>query len=109
MFIKINNFIQLDGKADYKGMDISKNVPGSQVYAIENGDNYCVLETTKETAPEHQDLIVLTAQEYGRERDEIISKMAPAPDPIAELRQENAELKQAIAELTMMIAAAPQA
>ncbi|WP_339816769.1 hypothetical protein MKZ15_15345 [Paenibacillus sp. FSL R7-0216] len=109
MFVKINNLVNSMGQADYKGLDISKNIPGSQAYALENGDNYCVLETTQETTPEHLDLIILTDEDYARERDEIISKMVPAPDPIAELRQENVELKQAIAELTMMIAAAPQA
>jgi hypothetical protein len=108
MFVQINNLINERGQADYKGFDISKNVPGSQLYALENGDNYCVLETTEEVAPDHPDVTILSAEEYEQKRDEIISKTPPVTDPLEDLRQENAELKQAIAELTMMIAAAPQ-
>lgn len=92
MFVKIGNLTR-NGQADYKGMNISRFVPGSQAYAVENGDNYCVLETTAEVAPDHPDVTILSSEEYEQERLEIISKIPPAQDPIEELRKENEAVK----------------
>lgn len=104
MFVKINHLLNERGQADYKGLDISMNVPGSQIYALIDGNNYCVLETGETILPDHPDLIELDHLTYEQEREEILSKITPPTDPVEELKKENAELKQAIADLTMTMA-----
>lgn len=62
MKIRINNLYEngLDGRPDYKGLDLSKIQPGSQVYK----DNSAVFEYNGDI-PEHADLLVITEKEYS--------------------------------------------
>ncbi|MGG3454303.1 MULTISPECIES: hypothetical protein [Paenibacillus] len=92
MFVKIRNLTK-NGQADYKGMNISRFVPGSQAYALDKGDNYCVLETLGEVVPDHPDVFILSAEKYEQERAEIFARMPTVKNPLEDLRKENEAIK----------------
>lgn len=91
-FYKLNNFTNQYGSPDWKGLDKSNNIPGSQVY--KKDFSQCVLATTEETTPIHEDLIEITEQEYIAYRAAIIS----------EEHQDVATLEQRIADLELQVA-----
>lgn len=89
------------GSADYKGLNIDCFVPGSQLYF----KDYCYVKTTEDLSSAYKDVKVVSEEEYQAAYEELNNQSSNYIDPLEELRTENAELKQAIAELTMMIAA----
>lgn len=79
-YVKVSNLFppELMGNADYKGLDISQFIPGSQYYPA--GQNIALLATKEEVIPDHPDITVITEQEY---RDEIAyyeSLKPPSPE-----------------------------
>jgi|GEM_PF-1202895 len=65
------------GIIDYKGMDIEKFVPGSQVYAYDVSE--CVIATTEDDFQgTSEDVIELTQEEYEAKVEEL---KATYPDP----------------------------
>lgn len=95
--LKITNWLTPRGNADYKGLNIDLIVPGSQIYL----DGVCYIQTDEPDIPEHGDIEEVTQEEYKA----AITNIPTPVDPLEELRNENKELKQAIAEITMTIAA----
>jgi len=67
--LKISKVIDENGKADYKGLDIQKFVPGSQNYKMDN--SFCVLETNEEDIISHLDIEVINKEKYVTLTDEI--------------------------------------
>lgn len=98
-YLKITNIVTSTGAIDYKGLNINKFAPGSQVY----GNGYCVLQTTQTSIPTHADITQLTLAQYQAEAEAIKQSLEPRPDPIAELRQSDLDNKEAIAALYEML------
>ncbi|WP_202710584.1 hypothetical protein [Sporosalibacterium faouarense] len=68
-YVKIANLVQENGKCDYKGLDISKNITGKQVYPINENSAYLI--TVQETIPNHSDLIEITKEDYEKKVNEL--------------------------------------
>ncbi|WP_213431614.1 hypothetical protein, partial [Paenibacillus dendritiformis] len=61
--VKITNVIgPRGGNCNYKGLDPEKFVPGSQVYPSGTRDFYVITE--QEDIPEHEDILLITTEEY---------------------------------------------
>lgn len=99
-FLKITNIIPTGGNKmfDYKGLNI--DLFSTPEYPLDN--SFCYVSTIEGEIPVHPDITILTEKEYYQLIKEI--KKTPMHDPITELRQENSELKKAIADLTMTLA-----
>lgn len=61
-YLKINNALNGFGQYDYKNLDISKFINGSQIYPKNENFIYCA--STQEDIPSHSDILVITEQEY---------------------------------------------
>lgn len=72
-FYRINNIKNLLGEIDYKGLDISKFVTGSQVYAKELA--YCFIATVEDTVIEQKDLIELNKEEFVEQRNTLLQEL----------------------------------
>lgn len=101
IFIKVNKLVSNYGTYDYKGLDLSKVVPGSQVYPFDlESNNYCVM-IVRETVV-HDDIDVLSEDMYLQLKAKIEKDYPVVEDEqskIEQLEQENYELKMATAEL----------
>lgn len=94
MFIKINNLLTVDGNADYKGLDIQKIVPGSQLYPV--GENYCMVEYDGEVL-EHQDILKVSKSEHDALKVSMQSNQPKSEMDL--LKEENQALNNAVVEL----------
>ena len=118
-FYKITNFLNDFGVATWKGLDVEKNIIGSQVYPADFNTNNICLVANEENIKSNSNLVQITKQEYLTLKAEIEASY-PTSQPkkedlleqrVVELENENLSLKsqletqnQAIAEITMMIA-----
>lgn len=93
---KILNFINSDGMADYKGLNVNNFVMGTQ--HINHVENYSIATFNDDVM--HTDLVILSDEEYQIEVDRL-TPFTPSESTIGydELKAENAELKMAMAEL----------
>ncbi|WP_342511228.1 hypothetical protein MKY34_13015 [Sporosarcina sp. FSL K6-1522] len=100
-YYKINNFINQFGTVDYKQLDISKNIAGSQVYPHDFKETNICLLANAENIEGVNDLIQITEKEYNELKGEILAAHPnnEIPSEMEQLQQENTELKLAIAEL----------
>ena len=90
------------GAVDYKGLDISQFVPGSQVYAYDISE--CVIATNEDWQGNHPDVIELTQAEYETKATELRAAYPePEPDKVEQLEFQFAEATQAITELSILI------
>ncbi|MCW3793511.1 hypothetical protein OM416_18105 [Paenibacillus sp. LS1] len=105
VYLKIVNIVSNNGVIDYKGLNIDLFVPGSQVYPLSG--NYCLLGTTQEVVVGfHEDVIVLTAEDYESLKNEFITSQPVLMDYEKEIRQlkdENLELQMALIEIHSML------
>lgn len=81
------------GECDYKGLDLKKFVPGSQVYPT--GTRDCYVITKEQDIPEHEDILLITTEEYETVYEAERNKQHE-PGPIEKLQEENAELRKQI-------------
>jgi len=93
MFYKVTNLMK-GQNADYKGLDTSLFVSGSQYYSPDF--SYCVLETTEETINTNPDLIVLSETDYQTEVAQIqasITRVTKDTETrIKDLESQNAQM-----------------
>ena len=61
-FIKIDTLLNMFDQPDYKGLDINKFKPGSQVYKQDLSE--CAIATTEDEIPNDNALTLLTQEEY---------------------------------------------
>lgn len=83
-FLYITSILKPDGYIDYKGLDISKFIPGSQFY--DYAATKCVVATTEDYQGEHPDIAELTEAEYKAKVEELKAtypEPEPQPDPAA--------------------------
>ncbi|ACO86014.1 hypothetical protein [Clostridium botulinum] len=62
MFLKIINFIDKYGTADYKGINLDFVIPNTQIYNFEQ--NLCYLETDENIIKDKDDIFIITEEEY---------------------------------------------
>ena len=97
-YLKIINFVKENGQCDYKGLDIEKNIPGSQIYPINK--NIAVLKY-KGDLPNHPDIIEISEEAYLQEKEEYEAELPIGENEILKLRLQEAE--QAVLELSTII------
>lgn len=95
-YIKVINLFNLGGTADYKGLDLQKIVPGTQLYPV--NENYCIVGYNGDI-PNHADLTVVTEEEWLNLRTEIENNQPKSP--IQELEEKQALMQQALDELLL--------
>lgn len=98
-FYKVFNFTKENGKADYKGLNTNLFKFDSQ--QIDWVNNLCVIATHEDTEITHTELVELTEAQYIEIRDVIKSdnNQENNPSELDILKQENLELKLALAEM----------
>ena len=72
-YYQISKLVQSNGTADYKGLDISLFIAGSQVYDFSN--NLCLVQSNEEKSG--TDITVLTEAEYLAAKDTILATRQP--------------------------------
>lgn len=95
--LKISNLAGLNGRCDYKGLDIDLIVPGTQVYP--SGEDVAYFSFDGDLV-EHPDITVLTEEEYQA----AISAEQSKPQPKSELetlREQVALMQSALDELLL--------
>jgi len=101
MYIKINNLIQKNGVADYKGLDLNLIIPGTQIYPATENTAYFYYNGEKN---ENADVLGITESEYMAKKSEDESNLSiSAEEEIKLLKQENLSIKQSMAELAELI------
>ena len=88
--LKIKNIKNISGKVDYKGLDIKKFIPGTQIYMPDL--SYCLVGSTDEDIVENEDIVELTEVEYEQEKNLISNLINEIPKPKT-LEDANAEIK----------------
>lgn len=90
-YYKINNLIQNDGSADYKGLSINSIVTGTQVYPHNLTENNMCLVGSTEERESVGDLVKITEQEYNDLKNKIFASI-----PKDEMPNEFEQLKQKV-------------
>ncbi|MBV4423254.1 hypothetical protein [Clostridium tyrobutyricum] len=85
-FVKINNFWNMFGQPDYKGLDINKFEPGSQLYPANS--TYAVVATNEGLSSLPTDIEELTQEQYLEEKNNNQKSSKNLQDTIAELIKE---------------------
>ncbi|NGP59879.1 hypothetical protein FLT15_16925 [Paenibacillus thiaminolyticus] len=88
------------GNYDYKGLDINKFVPGTQVYPTGTRDFYVITE--QEDIPVHEDIHLITTEEF-ESAYEAERNRQHEPGPIEELKAENEELRRQLDALQLAV------
>lgn len=92
-YIRITNlFPDNQIVADYKQLDISKFIPGSQMYDFKSG--VCLVRTREVNIPSHDDLHELTEEKYESLKEEMTSEKTQELDDQPLLSEQVEELKQ---------------
>lgn len=93
MYLKISNFLNNFNQPDYKGLDINKFEPGSQLYTT--GATYCVIATNEELTTLPIDVVEITQDQYNTEKANM-PKPANPEDDIKTLKAQNAQFLLAL-------------
>lgn len=102
MFIKINNFIQENGMADYKTLDTNSIIMGSQIYPF--NENVAYVEYNEPFVP-HDDLMEVRKEEIDSVQKSLKIDQGPTiEERLAAQEQRIRDQEQAIMELTAIIA-----
>ncbi|BFH10892.1 hypothetical protein WJ0W_006751 [Paenibacillus melissococcoides] len=101
--LKLTNVIgPRGGNYDYKGLDTNKFVPGTLVYPSESYDFYVITEQSREEIPEHEDIHLITEEEYEAAY-EAERNRPREPGPIEKLQAENEELRRQLDALQLAV------
>ncbi len=71
-YIKIVNINTSMGEIDYKGLDVSKFIGGSQVYSEDL--SFVLVATEENISILHEDVFIFSEEEYIKQRNEIKTK-----------------------------------
>lgn len=105
-YIKINNFWNTFNQPDYKGLDISKFVAGSQICF----DTYSVCATNEELSQLPTDVEEITEEQYLQEKanmqtvNQQPSQNEVLAQTVADLTLQNADLVNQIQTLSQTVA-----
>ena len=103
LFLKVSNIKTMFGSMDYKGLDLSKVVPGSPVYAKDFNTVHLATEETE--LPPSADIEVVAESEYLSSRENQEQEIQSDKDRITQLEQDNLTALAAIAELYELLMA----
>lgn len=78
--VKISNLYQGNGHCDYKGLDISQFIAGSQIYPSVGG--YAVIKTMQVDIPAHDDIEIITEEQYNIEREAYLNSQPKSPEEL---------------------------
>ncbi|MBG9655008.1 hypothetical protein [Cytobacillus firmus] len=95
-FIKIYNLINEQGVANYKGLDLAKIIAGTQLYP--SSVNVAYIGYVDDEIPQHEDLQIVTEDEYLQIKNEI---EANRPKPPEELQERIDLMQQAVDDLLL--------
>lgn len=88
-FLHIKNLVGPNGgNYDYKGLDIDLFIAGSQIY-FNNGTEVLVI-TEEDVIPEHEDIKILTEQQYM----DWVTEIKNIPQPPTEIELLEAKLAE---------------
>jgi len=96
-YLKVLNLKNSFGQIDYKGLDINKFIPGSQVYPNDLGSCLVATNEVLETLP--IDVEELIEADYFSQRyiiEDSNKTITEAQDTIAELQAQNAQILLAL-------------
>lgn len=85
-YIKLNNFWNQFGQPDYKGLDISKFEPGSQLNP--SNATYSACATNEELSSLPTDIEEITQEQYLEEKNNSQKSYKSLQDTVAELIKE---------------------
>ena len=68
-YIKINDFWNQFGQPNYKGLDLTQIIPGSQLYP--QGVTYAVVATNENLTTLPTDIMEITEEQYNAEKTSI--------------------------------------
>lgn len=116
IYIKVDNLIQLNGNADYKGLDIDGILAGTQIYLLENGKNEAYFTYNGDIVG-HDDIQQITEEEYLAVKYDYEKSLSVAVNPEEEIQQlrlamaemaeaheqEKTEMQLALAELAELV------
>lgn len=85
-FIKINNFWNIFGQPDYKGLDINKFEPGSQINP--SNATYSICATNEDLSSLPTDVEEITQEQYLQEKNNNQKVSKNLQDTVAELIKE---------------------
>ena len=98
LFFKVSNLQTKFGQSDYKGLDISQFISGSQCYAQDM--SYCLIATNEIVTITNVDLVELTETDYDTQRQviesAIIQIQQSADQKISDLQAQNAQMLLAL-------------
>lgn len=101
-FLKISDLMNAFGQPSYKGLDISKFVPGSPRYPIDF--SFCIL-ATEEDFEHHEDILELSESEYVVLKSQIEDEHKNAADSLENrlkaMEEEKALMQAALDELIL--------
>lgn len=92
--IKVNNLIQSNGVADYKGLDLAKIVAGSQLYPHDS--NVAYFEYEDETVVSEGDIQTVTLATYETNKlkhEEFLKTIVSPKEKVELLELEIAKIK----------------
>lgn len=100
MYIKINNLIQKNGVADYKGLDLNNIVCGTQLYPSDNKAYFVYDMELNAEIISMVDVEVISESQYLEVKNEI-EKESPISleEEIKQLKEQNTILENAILDL----------
>lgn len=99
-YVKLKNFIPKGGgQADYKGLDLSLIIPGSQFYDEAENAYYFVYESESGVTT-HQDIVIIDESTYNQAKNSLSSEYS---DPIAELQAQQDALTLEILQLKGLV------
>lgn len=90
--VRVNNLV-IEGVVDYKGLDLKKFKPGSQVYPPDKNEAYLFYDGT---VTSNGDLMVIDQATYDAE----VARIASLPKPVTDADR-IAELEETMAILLM--------
>ena len=96
-FVKVMNLFDNQGTANYKGLDLSKIIAGTQLYPINKNVAYVGYEDDE--IPQHEDLQIITEEEYLQIKSEIEANRPLTPEE--ELQQRIGLMQQALDNLLL--------
>lgn len=100
IYVKVSNLFTSRGNADYKGLDLDKIVPNTQLYP--EGENYCIVGYDGDL-PANADLAEVTETDHTALKDQINSTnpTVSLPDQLMKANEQIALMQKALDSLIL--------
>ena len=98
LIIKVSNLIQVDGRADYKGLELSQIVGGTQLYPSYENSAYFFYDGEVENGNGVQIISQVVYDEHKNRIEEEQANVLTPEKRIEKLEEENANLRLEMAQ-----------